>query len=256
MIFTPKTPPCRNKVPTEHNMNKKEFIQHIHTLLREGVDEGILDMKSVKALEGKNKDYMISKIKSGEDYVAKDYISFDIGYTAYIHILENGGTAQEALEHAAEVLKESMDIINSGKNNKFFYAKDVVESADEHPTQKQMMKNNTIDKSALKKSTSANQQLRKLAQYKSVDERLTNLEDKLSVVEEDVETHEDQLEDIEARLLLKEFEIESLKKLTGLEDIPPKEAAKIMKEKGFSQKKVAELLEKDIRTIKRWWKEI
>ena len=236
------------EAPTEEEIKTKLKID-LENYISEAIHNGHLDIKDIKVLENNATQEYLSKVRSDPHHKPKQYLSLEMGLCAYIRILENGGTAQEALEYAAYVHDKPIEYIEDVKNRKFFYAKQVVDHADYHPIQKEMVKNNTIDKNALKSSSSANQQLRKLSMYKSVDDRLTSLEGTVTI-------HQDNIEDLETRLAVREQEIEQLKVVVGMDNLDPKEICGILKQKGISQKKIAEVTGKSLSTIKRWWREV
>lgn len=228
---------------------KIRFKAELEQYISEYIHNGTLDMKDIKVLESNATQQYLLKKRSDPDHQPKEYLSLEIGLCAYIRILENGGTAQDALEYAAYVHDKPIEYIEDVKNRKFFYAKQVVNQADQHPVQKEMIKNNTIDRNALKSSSTANQQLRKLSMYKSVDDRLNNLEHTVS-------EHQENLEDLETRLAVREQEIEQLKSIVGMDSLDSIEICGILKQKGISQKKIAAVTGKSLSTIKRWWKEV
>ena len=228
---------------------KTRFKVELEQYISEYIHNGTLDMKDIKVLESNATQQYLLKKRSDPDHQPKEYLSFEIGLCAYIRILENGGTAQDALEYAAYVHDKPIEYIEDVKNRKFFYAKQVVNQADQHRVQNEMFKYNSIDRNALKSSSTANQQLRKLSMYKSVDDRLNNLEHTVS-------EHQENLEDLETRLAVREQEIEQLKSIVGMNSLDPIEICGILKQKGISQKKIAAVTGKSLSTIKRWWKEV
>jgi len=93
-----------------------------------------------------------SAVKSKENYTPAEYMTFELGATAYQYILDNGGTPEEAFSYASEVCDKSMEYINKTKNKPYIHSSNIVESYKEHPKQKRMVRKGTIDTVSLKNS--------------------------------------------------------------------------------------------------------
>jgi len=215
------------------------------TILKHLVQKGDITMKDAGVISQQLKASILDKQQNQLNYTPKEYISFELGFDAYVYILENGGTAQEALEYAATIHNTPEEVVNQAKNLKFYYAKKVVNEADNHPEQKKMVANKTIDRQALKTSTSANMQLTKLSNYKNISDKLEDLENR------DIEQQE-QIDTLEARVNIHQSEIDVLKKLSGLENTPIKERIKYLRECGCTHRAIAEALRCSVATVKRW----
>lgn len=213
-------------------------------LLSSAIEKGILDRASFEIMKGK-----ALKQLSKQSTIPSSYMPMDVAYVAYIYILDNGGTAEEALDYAASVYDKPIEFIKEVKNKRFFYSKDIVDMANNHPKQMQMIKNRTIDKSALEQSKTANQQLRRLSKYRSIDDEIESLKEKDKEQQEEIDT-------LSLRLSETQAEIEILKQYTGVEDMPPKDKASFLKQRGHTQKEVADSVGKSLRTIKSWWKDL
>lgn len=218
----------------------REFLEKSPGEVDPSVVQGIKRMIDREFLEYK---------RSREDYIPKEYVGFEFAITAYQYILDNGGNREDALEFSRKIHDKSIEWINDVKNRPYFYTKKVVKKFDTHEEQKKMIANGTMDKSALMQRQSINQQLGRLSKSKQLSDTLEELK------QSDKEQSKT-IKNLTKTVTSSEIDITRLKELTGLEDIPPKDKAKILKNKGFNQKDIAEMTGKSLRTIKRWWKEL
>lgn len=173
---------------------------------------------------------------------------YEIGMTAYTYVLENGGSAEEAFEYSVTMHSKSIEWLNEIKNHPYYHSAKVVKGHDEHPQQRQMMENGTMDRSALKGSETVNKQIRKLSRYKRVS-------DKLESLEESDKHQQAQIDKLDADLGVHTTEIAELKRLTGSKGLSNKEKGEVLYRRGCTQKAVADALGVGLRTVKRWWKD-
>lgn len=171
----------------------------------------------------------------------RETVPYNIGLAAYKYILGNGGTPREALEYSVAVHDKSLEWLDSVKHNPYYHSKEAVKEHDTHPVQKTMLKNGTMDKSALKSSNTVNQQITKLARYKKVSDQLEGLKDEVYNLKGEVSVHGK--------------EIYQLKEHTGLEGMSKKEKAEIMYLQGSTQKFISEQLKVHVNTVKNWWRD-
>lgn len=171
----------------------------------------------------------------------RETVPYNVGLAAYKYILDNGGTPREALEYSVTVHDKSLEWLDSIKHNPYYHSKEAVKAHDNHPAQKTMVKNGTMDKSALKSSNTVNQQITRLSRYKKVSDKLEGLEERVGGLEDEVDTHSK--------------EIDRLKRHAGIEEIPKKDVGYQMYQHKMTQKKVSEELGVSIATVKRWWRE-
>lgn len=187
-------------------------------------------------------------ITKSEGYIQKEYFSYDMGLLAYRYILDNGGTAQEALEYAIKVFNKPEEWLEETKNQKYFYSKRVVDSNENHEQQILMTRNGTIDKSALRNTNTVNELIRKLSKSKVLSDQLESLRESDSEQCERIRLLEASKTTIEA----------GLDKINGhlvLEGLTNKEKAVLLIDKGFSNKVIIEVLGIPKATLYRWRKD-
>jgi hypothetical protein len=185
--------------------------------------------------------------RSGSNYEPKYYIGLEVGLAAYQRMLEVGGTVDDVLMFAAEECEEDVDEVLGAKHRKFFFGKRVVAELDDHPKQKQMVKNNTIDKKALKQSSTLSRQLNQLKVFKNIDDRLTRLESEVSELTQRAEVFE-----VTSHIQNKRLDV--LDKLAG-SGYDKLQTALELDALGYSHKQIASTVEKSISTIRRWIRE-
>ena len=183
--------------------------------------------------------------RNREGFVPKQYAGRDYGRIAYNYILNNGGTAEEALIHAAREIGESEEWVTAVKHNPFFYTKDVIKQADKHPTQKRLLRNKMVDRVYLSSSDTVYKLVNRVSFGVALDKAFQGMDERITALEETKNEMTIELASLQYRV----------KHLEEIHDIPedPKALAQFMKEQGLSQKQVAEHLNNDVRTIRRWW---
>lgn len=178
----------------------------------------------------------------------RETVPYEIGMTAYRYILENGGSAQEAFEYSVKMHDKSIEWLNEIKNHPYYHSKKVVEEHDNHPQQKIMLNNGTMDKSALKSSETVNKQIRKLSKSKKLSDEHEYLKGN------DVKQQKE-INKLKGVTTIHTKEIDTLQEISGVGRMSNKEKAYIMYLNGVTQKDVTEELEISIATVKRWWKD-
>lgn len=218
--------------------------------------------KSLHQLEKEIQQCRFFLYKNSPNYSPKDYVSFEEACTAYGYVLDNACPSEEALEVCRSEHDKDDNWLDDVKNRKFFYAKQVVASFDDHPVQKRMLKDGTMDKQALKGSGTINQQIRRLSQYRATQEKFDSLQQAYDNLTKTILSLDIRMEDIKKRLrdveienIRQELIIRHMREMVDYQD-DPKHLAKIMKERGCTQREVAEEVGKDVRTIKRWWPDL
>lgn len=192
--------------------------------------------------------YNVLVVKRDPDYVPKEYASKEFGMTAYTHVLDHGSEPMEAMLSSAREHGKDGEWVEDVKNRDYYYAAENVVDHDEHPVQKRMMRDGTMDRQSLKGSRSVNQQMRKLHQQRALQARLDSLEDSNDKLE-------GRVRDLEIDKALKDLESQRTREILDF-TVNPKDLAALMKERGHSQKEVAKATEKGLRTVKRWWPDL
>jgi len=185
--------------------------------------------------------------KSTKDYKPKFYIGLELGLTAYKQMLEVGGGIEDVLVFAARECEEDIGQVLEAKNRTFYYSRAVVEAADKHPIQKNMVKSGHMDRVALKSSTSINQQLRRLRLYLDMHNRIVELESRVDKIEARAIVQE-------AKSTVQNKRLDSLDKLMGNKH-SEKDTAIELSILGHSNKQISEIVQKHPKTISRWLKE-
>lgn len=228
----------------ENFMATKEDRELVLSML----EEGRLTLQDMYGLSKEAK-----KIHTQEDYPSKKYLHYEDAYNAYTHILDTGASPQEALAYVIEyfvhpdcTLEEYIDKI---KNNTVWGIKNIVKEHDDHPKQKQMIKNGTLDRKSINKCRTPNEQLGNLHRSVQLDNKLQSLEEDNIQLKQDIKT-------LEASDTVKTSEIEELYKVNNLELMSPKDKASLLKSKGFNRSEISKYIGVSYATIKRWWKEI
>lgn len=204
----------------EQNNELKEFLEKGHEL----VEEGVMTMAKLHVLHDKWKKCVIAKNKEEEGYVETSYASFEFGITAYRHILDNGGDHKEAMEYARDVHDMTTTLLEEVKHNPYIHSKEVVMAHDDHPEQKAMLKDKTMDKSALKSSTTVNQQLKRLSTSKSVHDTLEGLK-------KTDEQQQGEIDTLRMDSVTHKIDLERLREINNLKDLPPKIKAGLLNKK-------------------------
>lgn len=192
--------------------------------------------EAVKAITDKT-------FKKNYQGTTRETVPYNIGLAAYKYILDNGGTPREALEYSVTVHDKSLEWLDGIKHNPYYHSKETVKAHEDHPAQKTMLRNGTMDKSALKSSNTVNQQITRLSRYKKVSDRLEGLEERVEGLEDEVDTHSK--------------EINLLKRHTGVETeaLSKRDIGYEMYQEKMTQKTISEKLDVSIATVKRWWKD-
>lgn len=180
------------------------------------------------------------------DYIPNVYASEQFGGSAYGHVL-NSASPSEAFIAALEEHEKDEDYLAEVRNQKYFYAKENVLAHDDHPVQKRMVKEGTMDRQALKKSQTLNQLLIKL--YRQV-----SLQDKYDRMQGSIDTLQEEVRDLKIGDIKHTVHIESLQELLNHSE-DPKDLAYEMYRRGFPQKDIAKAVDKTVRTVKRWCQE-
>lgn len=213
------------------------------------IDEGEITMARLHSVFNDWRKTIAAKKQEDDDYIPTEYASFEFGMTAYRYILDNGGTHQEAMEYAREVHNMTTTLLDEVKHNPYFHSKEVVMEHDSHPEQIAMLLDKTMDKAALKGSHTVNQQLKRLSTSKGIHDTLEGL--KKTDAEQQVE-----IDYLKGQSVTQDADLRILREINNIPEQSPKDKAKLLKDAGISQKKIAEFLGKDTRTIRRWWKDL
>lgn len=170
----------------------------------------------------------------------KEYFSKHDGEFCYKGVLE-GKSYKVMLNDLQELLEKSEQWLEDIRNNRYAHSKDTVNTFEDHPKQVEMSKYKTIDKTALRKSRSLVELIKRLEMYVTTHDNLMNLN-------KDVEA-------LKASDVEKSARIKRLEEAAGLSELSDRELCKRLYEAGFKQVDLADRFNKDARTIRRWCKD-
>lgn len=229
--------------------SNRTALESLTKIVQEHIEAGHLDRRSLEILHRVAIKHQNRKDRESGGYTSFDYISLEFAITAYQYILENGGQHHEALEYAVDVHGKTGEWLGEAKKRQYFHSKEVVKAHDDHPEQKVMIKNGTMDRGDLMRTKTITGQLKKLARQKKLSDEMEGMKAKLEEQRNDLEYTKAQGETFENG-----FEELEAKGLVSKKD--KKKLAARMKRRGISQKVIMDYLDISLPTIKRWWKEL
>lgn len=175
-----------------------------------------------------------------KDETKEQHLTSNIFFTAYKYMLDTNKTAKECIIYAATVHMKDVELVLAEKSKPSGrISKKVVSQHNDHPIQKDMIKQKTFNRQALSNSKNLWQLLNTLSVFRQMYEWLKELRDGNK--------------DLRIRVGMAEAEISRLKELIGLGEMTDKDKMKYLKQSGATQEQVAEILGKSLSTIKRWW---
>lgn len=175
-----------------------------------------------------------------KDETKEQHLTSNIFFTAYTFMLDTNKSAKECIIHAATIHMKDVEKVLSEKSNPAGrMSKKVVSQHNNHPVQKDMIKQKTFNRQALSNSKNLWQLLNTLSVFRQMYEWLKELREGNK--------------DLRIRVGLAEAEISRLKEIIGLGEMTDKDKMKYLKQSGVTQEQIAEILGKSLSTIKRWW---
>lgn len=161
---------------------------------------------------------------------------------AYTHMLETNKGTEECLVHAATMYLKDIDSVLAEKSRNIgSMSRSVTNDHDDHPIQKDMIKRDKFNKRAVINSKNVLQLLNTLSSFRRAYTELLALEnDKRNL-----------RTDLDNALI----DIEHLKDTMDITELSPKDRALHLSDRGYTQKEIAEILDKNVRTIRRWLNE-
>lgn len=226
--------------------SEDNVIQEHISALEYHMKQGLISRRQLEYLSKVSTRKLNELLSEGND---KEYLNLEQGIKAYSKILETGITAQEALEYVAECYGKDQDWINEVKNNNYLHAKEVFYKHEDHVVQKAMAKDGTLRRKALKNSKTPNSQLIELHGQRKLHSTLNDLKDNNNKLY-------DKVEDLEATTVITESNVDTVMDILDIDRLTSKDKASKLKAKGITQKKIAEFLGVNIKTVKRWWSTI
>jgi hypothetical protein len=232
--------------------SKELTRSELFNLINAAIDNGTIKSKDLYALESRaNK----SRFSTGTN---KPRIKLEDSLLAYKYVLDNICTVDEALCYSMEysTLDEEALIayVKLAKNNKTYKIKTNVTNNDEYAVQKYMIKYKCLNRKALSKCKTPNEQLTELIYQKSQYERILKLQSDNSTLRKSVNDLTINKWDQEKRITFDKLVSEIKEKKGTINYI--KELASILKSQGQTQEHIAKTIGKSLRTIKRWWNKL
>lgn len=225
------------EIPTE----QAELLTSISKSISEG-DRSTLE-SNIKVVRGAtNTVKMIRQMEEGT-YQEALYMKEGEIDTAYKHVLnsEESPSVEECYDKIMDDHGVTYEYIQESKSRPNKHIKSVIQDNKEHLTVKKMKKNNVFDIEGLNKSTTPNQLLINITTRRSVSDRLDKLESKV--------------EELSLRTSMAEARQDStdvvLSDMINFKD-HKQIIAKSLRARDVKIKDIAQLLEVDQRTVKRW----
>lgn len=225
------------QVPTD----QAEFLVNISKAIQDG-DRTVLESHVRTARMATNTTKMLKQLDDNT-YQERMYMQKDEIDTAYKWVLDSDDppSVDECYDQIINkhgVDKEYIEVTKSKPNK---HLRVVIQENVHHPLVKKMQKNNVFDIEGLNKSSTPNQLLVNITNRRSVSDRLDALESKV--------------ESLELRTSITEARQDSTD--TALVDIlntkdHKQRIAKGLRDRGVKIKDIANTLEVDQRTVKRW----
>lgn len=204
----------------------------------DAIEEGIIDPSVAQAYKQKLNKAQVNYYKGKKDHVFKARLNLDMGIDAYLYVLENSASPDEALAYTQKIHDLTDEFIAEAKNNKYMNtntAREVVKAHDNHPRQKRMKEEGKMDRSTLVDSKSPNQQLLRL-------HRQTLLDDTINYLSKTCEDSKLRIDILEEAMRLHGLSVDKIS------------MCKYLNNKGYSVKTLAEHYKVSQKTIKRWIK--
>tara|TARA_R110002153_G_scaffold243548_1_gene398913 strand:- start:864 stop:1625 length:762 start_codon:yes stop_codon:yes gene_type:complete len=166
---------------------------------------------------------------------------------AYQSILEHGYTPEEAYSLLGVMYSIEEAIVDEVRKRRHApkMLQSIVRKYDEHTKQRKMKREGIMDKQALLRSSTPNDQLRRLSRYVKLHDRLLVLEGELGKVKKSSKV-------VEGRSMLQTKELGEVQEVLGMTG---KREDKViyLKSLGYSQKDVASMLDCSVRSVSRYW---
>lgn len=224
-------------------------LEDLEAYVLEKVASGEMELKDAYSLQNK---IMIAARQGYSNRSDKESTlpNYELGSLAYRYLLDNKCTAEEALKYSMEQQGKDEEWLQEVKHKSTYikHSKQIVEEHEDHPVQKQMVENKVFDKAYMANTQRVNRLISKLAECKSINTRIETLEEISKLQQE-------QLERVRVESALNNVKMKYMEEVNMLKTMKPKDAARELWKRGCSQKYVAELTGKGMRTIQRWWKE-
>ena len=207
-------------------------INELLEVINQRIEDGEIGIAEASVITKQMNQSVRGMFTNTEESVTREALE-----SGYQHIL-NGYSKEQAEGVIIDKQDKDEDWWNKVKNKDCFISKDVVMSFDDHPKQKRMVREKTMDKVAVKSSKTANQLLRRVEHCVNMD---GHIQDKKQLREE--------VDDLKKSLE------ETKRRLSVVEQTPTntKEIIQYYKQQGMKQREVVELTGYSMRTVKRWW---
>lgn len=155
------------------------------------------------------------------------YPTLELGVKTLNHILDNGGSHEEALQCAAELLCKDEEWLNSVKNKRYGLVKETLQSVKDHPEREVMNNNGTWNQTGFKRSPTVNALSKQVSQAKKLSDTLEGLKSEVEISRENSIVVTAKTEDIIT--------------LLGLTDSTDKASVIALYQHGYKTKRIVEI---------------
>lgn len=221
--------------------DNKERLRKWEQETEQLINEGTLDRRTLEAKTTKWRHHL-NQVNGG----GGEYLGLLEQLCSYTYILDNKEVSvEDAFNHMAEMFGKPEEFIQEVKNKRFYFSREVVKASDDHPQQKVMIKNGTMDRTVLSGAKTANRQLKLLKKQKDLSDALEDLKQTVNENKETI-TVLQVVEDVHGKT------INSIAHLLGCDGVPVEEIAVKLRDAGFKIKDIANHLQLSTRTVKRY----
>lgn len=190
----------------------------------------------------------INKVNEGKDVSPRKYADLEMGVQSFLNVLENDLLYQDALDDAAISLGRGQEYATETKHSPYRYSKDVVKAHKDNATLKDIKDTVRLRDIDITKSSTLWQLINLLSRKKELYDQFIELVELVERQGNDIET-------LKAENSLQDADINTLKEMVGVEDLPNKDKAYILFSKNIKTPQIAEKLGVSARTVRRWKKE-
>lgn len=219
-----------------------EVVQDHILALAYHVDQGYITRRDAEHIYSRLLS-RINKVNNTEGEIKAKYLGKEEGSKAYVEVLINDKSAQEALEYVAAFYGKDQDWVNEVKSNRYFHARAVVKDHDDQPIQKAMRKDGTFSK-YIKTGKTPNQHLRELERSKRLHNTLNNLKDTTNKQQGDIT-------DLKVKTSVLEKDVSIVMGSLSIEQPTLKDKVIYLRTKGFTVKEISTALNVSVSTINR-----
>lgn len=186
----------------------------------------------------------------------KEYADEEFGYYVFKHIINNPqidkgkrDNIKEAMESARIACRKESEWVEEVRGNRYLFTKQNLKILASEGDLKLLMKFGTLKKRSIINTSSLNSAAGEFSDQKRMAEVLEDHSNRIKGLEKESGEQSKRLETHSAHL-------EVFSHLLGDQYPDWKETASRLKEKGFSQRAIADVVPVSLRTLKNWWNDL